>query len=109
MWSFGSRVEGNEHRRDGYVMLSSGNIIRMGIGAAAGTNNVSRNVSVLVVLNEREKLDYNVVLFSNYYYTINAFYVPLLLHNGDAINFKSTSNNHDVTSVVVSLLIELDV
>jgi len=100
-WSFGSGAEGSTHRHSGYTMMTPGRILRMGLGATAGNTAIPFEATVNVVVNGREKEGYSVTI-------PRRFSTPLELFPNDRINFRSASGNPNVTSAVVSLLIQLD-
>ena len=108
-WSFGNGSEGRRHRHSGYCMMTSGRVLIMGLCATAGNAGISREATVNVVVNGREKFDYGVTVPRHYQSGITQFSVPLELYRTDRINFRSYTNNDDVTSAVVSLLIQIDV
>jgi len=107
-WSFGSGASGRWHRRSGYPMMVSGRIIRMGLAGCESGFAVRFDAKVNIVVNGREKTDYSITMPSGSFSASSIFTVPLELHQNDRINFKSASSNPDITSAVVSLLIELD-
>jgi len=107
-WSFGSGAEGRTHRHSGYTMMASRRILRMGLGATAGNTTIPFEATVNVVVNRREKEGYSVTIPHNRYSAARRFSTPLELFPDDRINFRSASGNPNVTSVVVSLLIQLD-
>jgi len=107
-WSFGSGAEGRTHRHSGYTMMASGKILRMGLGATARNTAIHFEATVNVVVNGREKDGYSVTLPRNRHSAARRFSTPLELFRNDRINFRSASGNPNVTSAVVSLLIQLD-
>ena len=107
-WSFGSGAEGRTHRHSGYAMMASGRILRMGLGATAGNTTIPFEATVNVVVSGREKDGYSVTIPRNCHSAARRFSAPLELFPNDRINFRSASGNPNVTSAVVSLLIQLD-
>jgi len=88
--------------------MAYGRILRMGLGGAAGNSLIPFEATVNVVVNGREKEDYNVTIPRGCYSAARRFSTPLELFHGDRINFRSASGNPNVTSTVVCLLIQLD-
>jgi len=62
-WSFGSKAEGRTHRHSGYTMMASCRILTMGLGGTAGNTPIPFEVTVNVIVNRREKGDYNVTIY----------------------------------------------
>ena len=104
--SFGSGAEGRTHRHSGYTMMASGRIVRIGLGATAGNTAIPFEATVNVVVNGREKEGYSVTIPRNRHSAARRLSTPLF--SDDRINFRSASGNPNVTSAVVSLLIQLD-
>ena len=107
-WSFGGGAEGRTHRHSGYTMMASGRILRMGLGGTAGSSVIPYEATVNVVVNGREKMSYGVTIDRRSRSATRRFAIPLELDEGDRINFRSASDNPNITSAVVSLLIQLD-
>jgi len=103
-----SGAEGRTHRHSGYTMMASGRILRMGLGATAGNTAIPFEATVNVVVNGREKDGYSVTIPRNRHSAARRFSTPLELFPNDRIIFRSASGNPNVTSAVVSLLIQLD-
>jgi len=89
-------------------MMASGRILRMGLGGTAGNVAIPFEATVNVVVNGREKEGYSVTIPHGRYSAPHRFSTPLELFPDDRINFRSASGNPNVTSAVVSLLIQLD-
>ena len=102
-WSFGSGSEGRTHRHSGNTMMASGRI-----GTTAGNTAIPFEATVNVVVNGTEKEGYSVTISHNRHSAARRFSTPLELFPDDRINVRSASGNPDVTSAVVSLLIQLD-
>jgi len=107
-WSFGSGAEGRTHRHSGYTMMASGRILRMDLDATARNTAIPFEATVNVVVNRREKEGYSVSIPRNRHFAARRFSTPLELFPDGRINFRSASGNPNVTSAVVSLLIQLD-
>jgi len=108
-WSIGSGAEGRTYHYSGYTMMVSGIILRMALDGAAGNSPIPFEATVNVVVNGREKADNSVTIPRNCYCAARRFSSPLELFHGDRINFRSASGNPNVTSALVSLLIQLDI
>ena len=88
--------------------MASGRILRIGLGVTAGNTAIPFEATVNVVVNGREKNGYSVTIPRNRHSAARRFSTPLELFPDDRINFRSASGNPNVTSAVVSLLIQLD-
>jgi hypothetical protein len=106
-WSFGNGAARGKANW-GYPMLAAGKVLRMGLAASTNTG-AAGDARVNVVVNGVENKSYGVTQPSGKYSGTITFGTPLELAQGDIINFRSASTNSDVTSAIVSLLIELDV
>jgi len=96
-WSFGSGAEGRTHHHSGYTMMVNGRILRMGLFGAAGNSPIPFEATVNVVVNGREKEDFRVTISHGRYSAARRFSIPLELFHGDRINFRSASDNPNVT------------
>ena len=74
----------------------------------AGNTAIPFEATVNVVVNGREKEGYSVTIPRNRHSAARRFSTTLQLFSNDRINFRSASGNPNVTSAVVSLLIQLD-
>ena len=106
-WSFGNGSSGAAHANSGYTMMASGRVLRMGL-ACSTTGAPSGSTTVIVVVNGAENTSYGVTKPSGQYSGTSTFTSPLELAQRDRINFKSATNDGNVTGAVVSILIELD-
>ena len=102
-WSFGNGSAGAGHRHCGYTMLAPGRVLRMAVATAPDSA-----VVVYIVVNGTANAAYGLVKDEGRYSSTTTFGTPLELDQGDRVNFRSALTNPDVTSAVVSLLIELD-
>ena len=80
----------------------------MALSATAGNTATPFEATVNVVVNGREKDGYSVTIPHNRHSAPRKFSTPLELFLDDRINFRSASGNPNVTSAVISLLIQLD-
>ena len=102
-WSFGN---GGGNTDGGYPMLAAGRVLRMGL-AATTSGSAPAAASVNIVVSGVANMSYGVTKPSGQYSSTSTFRTPLELARGDIINFRSASVNTEVTTAVVSLLIEL--
>ena len=106
-WSFGNGASGAAHANCGYTMMAAGRVLRMGLAASASTS-TPLVATVNIVVNGTDHKLYRVTKSSGHYSGTTTFGTPLELAQGDRVNFRSVLNTTDITSAVVSLLIELD-
>ena len=104
-WSFGNGASGG-NTDGGYPMLAAGRVLRMGL-AATTSGSAAAAASVNIVVSRVANMSYGVTKPSGQYSSTYTFRTPLELARGDIINFRSASVNTEVTTAVVSLLIEL--
>lgn len=104
-WGFGAAVKYN--RRAGYVMLAPGAVHHIGLSGGS-TNSESK---VRVAINSVDQGDeFSVTKPPTNRSAVRRFVKPLLVHQGDVINFVSVVQkglDSDAESTVVSLLIEV--
>ena len=104
--SFGNGADGTQHGQNGYTMLTSGRLLRMGICSSSDRQN--GNASVWLTVNGVEKQHFLVEKENNSYPSVKVFDTPLELLKGDRINFRTKHSNRDINCAVVNVLIELD-
>ena len=89
-------------------MLAAGRVLRMSLAATTSGSAPTAASVVNVVVSGVANMSYDVTKPSGQYSGTSTFRTPLELARGDIINFRSASTNSEVTTAVVSLLIELD-
>ena len=95
-WSFGNGSENNSHY--GWSSPADGKIIR---GSISGSS-YAPEVTVFLVHNGSEKIDYEIVKEADSPSNYTVFETPLEIKAGDRINFRS---NDSVRHVIVNILI----
>ena len=88
-------------------MMAAGRVLRIGLSTTAPHNLISTAL-VNISVNGVENPLYGTIKPPGQTCGISIFSTPLALQQGDKINFRSASSTPEITSAVVSLLIELD-
>ena len=107
-WSFGNGSTGNGFATCGYVMMSSGRLLRMGLSSVTGSGATNNLSTVGIVVNGVVDNTFAVTKPLFQYSGNNTFTTPKELSQGDVINFRSLDSNSLAQFSIVCALIELD-
>ena len=107
-WSFGNGATGNGFATCGYVMMSSGRLLRMGLSSVTGSGATDDLTTVGIVVNGTVDNTFAVTKPLFEYSGNITFITPKELSQGDVINFRSLDNNPIAQFSIVCALIELD-
>ena len=107
-WSFGNGATGNGFATCGYVMMSSGRLLRMGLSSVTGSGATNNLSTVGIVVNGTVDNTFTVTKPLFQYSGTNTFITPKELSQGDVINFRSLDSNSLAQFSIVCALIELD-
>lgn len=107
-WSFGNGGDGTDHGLQGYCMPVSGRILRASLTAVADLKRVDSEIRVNIVKNRIEQQQYTIIKPANEWVGCITFRNPLELKECDIINFISKTENLEVTTATIVILIELD-
>ena len=107
-WSFGNGATGNGFATCGYVMMSSGRLLRMGLSSVTGSGATNNLTTVGIVVNGTVDNAFAVTKPLFEYSGNNTFITPKELSLGDVINFRSLDSNSLAQFSIVCALIELD-
>ena len=101
-WSWGN---GATHSNYGYVMMSTGRIIR----ASASFNPTNTSATIQIIVNNNLNTaagTFNKIL--NQATSVTVFATPIALNQGDFINFRTQTETGTTNQALVCLLIEID-
>ena len=107
-WSFGNGATGNGFATCGYVMMSSGRLLRMGLSSVTGSGATNNLSTVGIVVNGTVDNTFAVTKPLFQYSGTNTFITPKELSQGDVINFRSLDSNSIAAFSIVCAIIELD-
>ena len=107
-WSFGNGATGNGFATCGYVMMSSGRLLRMGLSSVTGSGATNNLTTVGIVVNGTVDNAFAVTKPLFQYSGTNTFITPKELSQGDVINFRSLDSNSLAQFSIVCAIIELD-
>ena len=107
-WSFGDRGSGASHRKSGYCIPVSGQIIRMSLTSVTQTGEGSDSATVSLIVNGLRKPDYGVTKETGKISAYTIFESPCEVQAGDVINFYSKTALSNARNSVVAVLIEID-
>ena len=107
-WSFGNGATGNGFATCGYVMMSSGRLLRMGLSSVKSSGGTDNQSIVAIVVNG--VVDNNFAVTKPIFeYSGNITFTPTReLSQGDVINFRSLTSDSIAAFSIVCAIIELD-
>ena len=107
-WSFGNGATGNGFATCGYVMMSSGRLLRMGLSSVKSSGGTDNQTIVAIVVNGVVDNNFAVTKPIFEYSGNNTFTPTRELSQGDVINFRSLTSDSIAAFSIVCALIELD-
>ena len=105
-WSFGNGVSGGDSDW-GYPMATSGRLKHMSLAITTSSSHPTE-ARVNVVVNGMENRSYGITKHRGQWAGFIEFPTPLELSQGDMLNFRTATTNAEVSSAVVSAILELD-
>ena len=107
-WSFGNGATGDGFATCGYVMMSSGRLLRMGLSSVTSSGATDNQTTVAIVVNGVADNSFAVTKLLFEYSGNNTFTTPKELSQGDVINFRSLTSDPIAQFSIVCAIIELD-
>ena len=107
-WSFGNGATGDGFATCGYVMMSSGRLLRMGLSSVKSSGGTDNQTIVAIVVNGTVDNNFTVTKPIFEYSGNNTFTTRKELSQGDVINFRSLTSDSIAAFSIVCAIIELD-
>lgn len=110
-FSFGGGSTGRDQHHCGYVMMSKGRVMRMGLAATTNLGQPAGDIKVTLVHNGQPHGRFHLTKRHPQFSEVTVFDSPLELNPGDKLGFMSSREDYaepNATAVIVSALIQLD-